>query len=53
MALKKILMFKNGEWVDYDGSDVKQLIVQETMTLEEIKKHFPKEYEKLKKSITK
>lgn len=38
---KKIYMFKNGEWVKWDGSDVQRLMIKETLTLAEVKKHFP------------
>lgn len=37
-------MFKNGEWVKYDGSDVDRVIIEETITLEEYKKRFPEAY---------
>ena len=33
-------MFKNGRWVKWDGSDVKRLIVEETVTLAEAKKFY-------------
>lgn len=45
---KKILMFKDDRWVNWDGSDVSSLLIKETMTLKEFKKHFPNEYKKYK-----
>lgn len=41
---KEISMFVDGQWIPWDGRDVQLLMVKETMTLEEVKKHFP-EYE--------
>ncbi len=42
---KKIKMFKNGEWVEWDGSDVSELIIEETMTASQLKKHFPEKWD--------
>lgn len=33
-------MFKNGQWVKWDGGDVKQLIVEEQITLKEAVEHY-------------
>jgi hypothetical protein len=41
MRDKKIEMLKEGQYVPWDGTDVNSIIVTETMTLEEMKKHFP------------
>lgn len=37
--LKTIKMFKNGRWVKWDGSDVKQLVIEEEVTLEQAIKY--------------
>ena len=45
---RKIQMWKNGEWVEWDGSDVvNQLLITEYITLKQFKKDFPEEYKKL------
>jgi len=44
--IKKISIFKDGRWLPWDGSDVKQLMVEETMTLAKVKKYFPEQYKK-------
>ncbi len=41
---KIIKMFKDGQWVRWDGSDVKQLIIEEMITLKEFKKLHPRVY---------
>jgi hypothetical protein len=46
MEDKKIKMLKNGEWVKWDGSDVSQLLVEEKLTLKEVKKYYPEVYKK-------
>lgn len=42
--MKEILMFKDGEWVKWDGSDVESLIIKETITLKQLKRFYPKAY---------
>ena len=37
--MKKIKMFKDGRWVKWDGSDVKRLIIEETITAKQAKKY--------------
>lgn len=49
MEEKKVLMFKNGEYIPWDGSDVSSLIIHETMTLSEFRKYYPEEANKLGK----
>ena len=44
---KKISMFKNGEWVKWDGSDVNQLMIEETRTMTELKKNFLEKYKSI------
>jgi len=34
-------MFRNGEWVDWDKSDVVSLMLTQKLTVEEVKKHYP------------
>ena len=34
-------MFKNGEWIEWDGSDVYKLMISETMTKKEFKENYP------------
>jgi endogenous inhibitor of DNA gyrase (YacG/DUF329 family) len=46
---KIIKMFKDNLWQKWDGSDVQQILIEETLTLEQLKKHFPEEYERFKK----
>lgn len=43
---KKIFMFRNGEWVDWDKSDVDRLLITEQLTVSEVKKHYPDYYNK-------
>lgn len=47
---KIIKMFKDGWWVEWDGSDVDQVIIEEELTLKEFKKHFPEEFNSLSKT---
>jgi hypothetical protein len=35
--IKTIKMFKDGQWIKWDGSDVKQLLVEETITMKDLK----------------
>lgn len=42
---KEIKMLLNGEWVDWDGRDVDKLLIKETITLKEFKKHYPDKYQ--------
>jgi len=44
---KKVLMFKNGQYIPWDGSDVSCLLTTEQITLRQLKKYFPKEYKKV------
>ena len=37
---KKIMMFEDGMWVKWDGSDVERLIVTETISKEDAVKYF-------------
>ena len=41
---KTIKMFKDGRWVKWDGSDVKELIISEIITAKEFKQNYPKKY---------
>lgn len=45
-------MFKNGEWVRWDGSDVQSLIVEEKITLNEFIKRYPDQYRLIKELKT-
>ena len=47
---KKISMFKDGHYIPWDGSDVGHLVVEETITVAQLKKYYPKEYRKFKKN---
>jgi len=38
---KEVFMFKNGEWVKWDGGDVKNLLIKERLTLKQLKKRYP------------
>lgn len=40
-------MLKDSEWVDWDGSDVRRLLITEEMTLAQIKKYWPNKYVEL------
>ena len=51
-------MFKDGEWVKWDGSDVSELIIRETMTKKEFEQNYPEliyepdfYYEKIGKDV--
>ncbi len=47
---RKIYTYKHGLVVEWDGSDdVKELFIHETMTLAEVKKHYPEIYKKYAK----
>jgi len=50
--MKEVKMFKNGKWVRWDGSDVKNLILEERITLEELKKHYPKRWRLIRRLRT-
>jgi len=43
----KVAMFKNGEWIKWDGRDVSQVMIEEILTLGEIKKQDKNLYNKL------
>lgn len=52
--MKQMQMLKNGEWVEYDGTDnVSQILITETVTLEQLRKYHPDLYKKFKKCSTK
>jgi len=38
---KKVFMFKDGRWVKWNGKDVDSIIIEEEITLSELRKHFP------------
>ena len=48
---KTIKMFKNGEWIEWDGSDVSQLLIDEVMSIKEMKETDPDLYKKLQNYI--
>lgn len=49
--LPGIYVEKNGELVAWDGSDVEKVIVLERWTVRDLKKHYPKEYKKIKQEL--
>jgi len=39
---KTIQMFKDGEWIEWDGSDVYQLLINEVMSIKEMREKEPR-----------
>jgi hypothetical protein len=50
---KEVLMFKDGQWIKWDGSDIKSLLVKEQITLKQLKKYYPEQYKKLTPTLLK
>jgi len=48
---KTIQMFKDGEWIEWDGSDVSQLLIDEVMSIKEMREKDPDLYKKFQNYV--
>ena len=44
-------MFKDGEWIEWDGSDVSQLLIDEVLSIKEMRETDPDLYKKFQNYV--